>query len=248
MSETSFASLEPKLLARKGGAKPAMRPQLAPLMASVDELEEAKLDDLGWNDMGECEAAASEASEVSNLPLHQSNDDELIVSAKPDIQADGAPTPLILAKKTPRPHPIIDPMTSADIFDITARTPRRAANEDAGAAQDEQAPREPVEPIMLRPASKTPSSTQADESASAAPLLRTKPQAREQGAAKAPKSKNSGRRAAFTLRLDTERHLKLRLAATMKGVSAQSLVTDALDALFSDIEHLDDLARRMSPE
>ena len=29
MAEASFASLSPKLLARKGGAKPAMRPQHA---------------------------------------------------------------------------------------------------------------------------------------------------------------------------------------------------------------------------
>ena len=34
MSEPGFASLGPKLLARKGGAKPAMRPQLAPLVAA----------------------------------------------------------------------------------------------------------------------------------------------------------------------------------------------------------------------
>jgi len=31
MAETSFASLSPTLLARKGGAKPAMRPQHAAL-------------------------------------------------------------------------------------------------------------------------------------------------------------------------------------------------------------------------
>ena len=40
MSEPSFASLGPTLLARKGGAKPAMRPQLAPLVA--DEAEGAR--------------------------------------------------------------------------------------------------------------------------------------------------------------------------------------------------------------
>ena len=54
-----------------------------------------------------------------------------------------------------------------------------------------------------------------------------------------------GRRAAFTLRLDTDRHLKLRLAATMQGVSAQSLVTQALDTMFDDIEALDTLVERM---
>ncbi|MBU6268516.1 MAG: hypothetical protein KGN34_13305 [Sphingomonadales bacterium] len=42
-----------------------------------------------------------------------------------------------------------------------------------------------------------------------------------------------GRRAAFTLRLDAERHLALRVAATMLGRSAQQIVTDALDELIA---------------
>lgn len=53
------------------------------------------------------------------------------------------------------------------------------------------------------------------------------------------------RRAAFTLRLDTDRHLKLRLAATMHGISAQALVTEAIDAMFGEIDDLDALAARM---
>src|SRR5690242_13181133 len=44
----------------------------------------------------------------------------------------------------------------------------------------------------------------------------------------APGSKG---KAAFTLRLDPERHLKLRLACAVNGRSAQQLVTDALDEL-----------------
>ena len=52
MSEASFASLGPTLLARKGGAKPAMRPQLTPLpedVSSLAALAEEQLEDLGWN-------------------------------------------------------------------------------------------------------------------------------------------------------------------------------------------------------
>lgn len=48
-----------------------------------------------------------------------------------------------------------------------------------------------------------------------------------------------GRRAAFTLRLDAERHLALRLAATLTGRSAQQIVTEALDRL---IEQCPDVA------
>ena len=43
MTEASFASLNPTLLARKGGAKPAMRPQLAP----IPDASPANLEDLG---------------------------------------------------------------------------------------------------------------------------------------------------------------------------------------------------------
>jgi predicted HicB family RNase H-like nuclease len=55
----------------------------------------------------------------------------------------------------------------------------------------------------------------------------------------------AGRRAAFTLRLDADRHLKLRLAATMQGVSAQALVTEALDRLLAEYDELDVIANHM---
>jgi hypothetical protein len=58
------------------------------------------------------------------------------------------------------------------------------------------------------------------------------------------------RRAAFTLRLDEERHLRLRLASTMAGESAQNLVTRALDEFLArhpDIEHLAAQVRPRSP-
>ena len=51
-----------------------------------------------------------------------------------------------------------------------------------------------------------------------------------------------GGKAAFTLRLDAERHLKLRLACTLDSCSAQALVTDALDRLLAQIPDLDVLA------
>lgn len=53
------------------------------------------------------------------------------------------------------------------------------------------------------------------------------------------------KRAAFTLRLDADRHLKLRLVATMHGMSAQALVTEAIDTMFDEIEDLDALAKRI---
>ena len=48
----------------------------------------------------------------------------------------------------------------------------------------------------------------------------------------------NGKKAAFTLRLDPARHLRLRLAAAMTRRSAQSLVVEALDELlFTMNEH-----------
>ena len=79
MSESKpFASLKPTLLARKGGAKPAMRPQLHPIHQLKETAPFAfEDDDLGWNDHGEADqeelhpavqAALSDAS-ADVLPL-----------------------------------------------------------------------------------------------------------------------------------------------------------------------------------
>ena len=51
-------------------------------------------------------------------------------------------------------------------------------------------------------------------------------------------------KAAFTLRLNAERHLKLRLACAVTGRSAQQLVTEALDQLLGAMPELDSMADR----
>jgi hypothetical protein len=51
-------------------------------------------------------------------------------------------------------------------------------------------------------------------------------------------------KAAFTLRLDPERHLKLRLACAVSCRSAQLLVTDALDQLLDRMPELDAMAEK----
>jgi hypothetical protein len=59
MSESKpLASLSAGLLARKGAAKPAMRPQMYNAQ-----------DDLGWNDMGEPPAAERPAAAVVPIPI-----------------------------------------------------------------------------------------------------------------------------------------------------------------------------------
>lgn len=180
MSEASFASLGPTLLARKGGAKPAMRPQLAPLPGVVPPEAGDQLEDLGWNDMGGDDAAN-------------------IVSIKPPKQV--------------------------------------AANQDEPFEDDALG----TDAKLIKDQQKQLAKHILAESDSASPAK--KPAARKPAARKS--SAKQGR-AAFTLRLDKDRHLKLRLAATMQGISAQALVTEALDALLADIDDLDSLAQRFT--
>ncbi|TCM38088.1 hypothetical protein ACLIMP_13980 [Novosphingobium aerophilum] len=47
-----------------------------------------------------------------------------------------------------------------------------------------------------------------------------------------------GRRAAFTLRLDAERHFRLRMAGVLLNRSAQVLVTEALDKFLSEMPEI----------
>lgn len=156
----NFASLSPTLLARKGGAKPAMRPQIAPLVqfdgAAARQVEE----DLGWNDHGDDDAPHGD-----------------VVQFAPEI---------------PPALPAIPPV--------------------------------PVVPEVVR-----------QQEAIA-----------ERVAARASRPRRSalasGRRAAFTLRVDAERHLKLRLACTLDNRSAQQLVTEALDRLLDELPGVAELA------
>jgi len=69
-----------------------------------------------------------------------------------------------------------------------------------------------------------------------APVVRRAPTSRA-----APGSKG---KAAFTLRLDPQRHLKLRLACAVNGRSAQQIVTDALDQLLTEMPELEPMAEK----
>jgi len=54
-------------------------------------------------------------------------------------------------------------------------------------------------------------------------------------------------RAAFTLRLDSDRHLRLRLASAISHRSSQQLVTEALDNFLQSVPEVEELADRLSP-
>ncbi len=52
-------------------------------------------------------------------------------------------------------------------------------------------------------------------------------------------------KAAFTLRLDTDRHLRLRLASAVSHRSAQQLVSEALDKFLESLPEVEELASRL---
>ncbi len=81
----------------------------------------------------------------------------------------------------------------------------------------------------------------ATEPASAGAEVVTLP--RRRGEVRTGKSK-----AAFTLRLEPDRHLKLRLACALTRQSAQQLVTGALDDFLNTLPELEALADRMPAE
>lgn len=66
-----------------------------------------------------------------------------------------------------------------------------------------------------------------------------------QASTKAPASRSQQAKAAFTLRLDPERHLRLRLACAVGNRSAQQIVTQALDAYLESQPQIDALAEQL---
>lgn len=158
MSEPkTFASLSPTLLARKGAAKPAMRPQLQPMRQFHEAVALEMHEDLGWNDMG-----------------HEDHDD--------DGEGGAEIVPITEGEAARHRRPAV--LEQQDRLAERVAKPRRSALAD-------------------------------------------------------------GRRAAFTLRLDAERHLKLKLASTVLSSSAQQIVTDALDKFLAEIPELSSLADKV---
>lgn len=240
MSEPGFASLGPSLLARKGGAKPAMRPQVAPLVAdeaTIAALAEDQLEDLGWNDMGDSDAPTGGADIV---PINADMSAEDFVSS---AFAEGGPIvrrqqrrleDRVLADAVMTGPDDADPEYDEEDEPVYGEARTAGANDydaddqDDPANGDAFAPLAPVaEPAPIRQ-----------------PALMAAPAPRRPRVSAAP----AGRRAAFTLRLDADRHLKLRLAATMQGVSAQALVTQALDRMLADYDNLDAIAHHLTSQ
>jgi len=126
------------------------------------------------------------------------------------------------------------------------------AGRDREAAPREQAARPaPVEQRERLEVALSASSP--EESAEAkAPALAPLPKRRAAGTVTVPAQAAAlkalqprRKKAAFTLRLDPQRHLRLRLACILSGRSAQQIVTEALDAFLADQPQIDALADQL---
>ena len=211
-----FASLSSGLLARKGAARPAMRPQGFGQMG-------AGLEDLGWNDLG------FEPPKPNVTPLRDDEHDAFGEELPPQ------PSRNPLAALTPIGSPVHD--QQAEIADRFARDSAEVEDEEFDETAELYEPEEVAE---------VPQVTEIPQVAEARPVhpavAAVVPTPAPRRAPKARSAAGTKGKAAFTLRLDPERHLKLRLACAVSGRSAQLLVTDALDALLGSMPELEDMA------
>lgn len=218
MSEPKpFASLASSLLARKGTARPAMRPQMAPLPRFDDgEHTDEGLEDLGWNDMGE----HHDRPHVDILPL---TPQPINLEALAETRAEDRAAAEQLARNAQR-------IAHGEELDEPAAVEKPEVvrqREEASARLELDAPVASIQAKVANGVDAEPS-----------PVVKRAARARKSALAQ-------GRRAAFTLRLDGERHLKLRLACTINNRSAQQIVTEALDRLLGDMPELETLAAQV---
>ena len=204
MSEPKpFASLSSGLLARKGAARPAMKPQ------GFGQMGGGNLEDLGWNDMG------FEPPKPAAVPRDESHD---------AFGEDIAEHPRSL-------HPTGLTPVGSPVHSQQAEIEDRLNVDDDDEEFDETA--EPYD-----------SEAQPETLPTVVPVA---PRAAESAPRRAPRPRaanGSKAKAAFTLRLDADRHLKLRLACAVGGRSAQQIVTTALDQLLAAMPELDTLATK----
>ena len=209
-----FASLSSGLLARKGAARPAMRPQGFGQMG-------AGLEDLGWNDLG------FEPPKPAATPIRDDEHDGF----GEEVPAQPMRNPL--AALTPIGSPVHD--QQAEIED-------RFAPDDEAVDEEYDDTAELYEPEAE---AKPPVAAIVAEAPAVHPVVaRIVPTPAPRRAPKARSAAGTKGKAAFTLRLDPDRHLKLRLACAVSGRSAQLLVTDALDALLGGMPELEVMAEK----
>lgn len=84
-----------------------------------------------------------------------------------------------------------------------------------------------------------------DRVAAVARKVEAAPIAPKEKKERAPRVLRAREKAAFTLRLDAERHLRLRLASAVTNRSSQVILTDLLDEYLSSLPEIDAMASRL---
>ena len=221
MAETKpFASLSSGLLARKGAAKPAMRPQGFGSFGS-------SLEDLGWNDMGHAPGALHDINEANDLPEHVPSSIEALTPA-PGGRAHSEPPAVVEQQRELEAR-----LTPSQPEIVPAPEPEAEVQAEPEAVFQPESQPEPEADFEPGPEVIMPARPEAR--VVRLPRSRVKPPTRSAIAAARTK-------AAFTLRLDPERHLKLRLACALSRRSAQQLVTEALDDFLDSLPELEALS------
>jgi hypothetical protein len=177
----------------------------------------AGLEDLGWNDMGFEPPKAAEAPRDEN---HDGFGDDVVE------HPFAHPTGL-----TPVQSPVHHQQAEIEQRFNGADEPEEEEIDETAEIFDPEAEDVPVAETVVAAPAFVPAPVPTPS-----PAPRRAPRSRA-----APGSKG---KAAFTLRLDPDRHLRLRLACAVGGRSAQQLVTDALDHLLERMPELDGLAAK----
>jgi hypothetical protein len=223
------ASLSGMLLARKGAARPAMR---RPSMMGNHSNAAVSQDDLGWNDMG------YDVDPAPNAPMDYDHDNGYnpLAGAVPEVRPDVRQLQERIAEQLQVQAEAgfesllgDEPVRYEQPFSVP---PLEAAIVEVAIEHAVELEIEPVASIAPTPVFEA---AQPVQPAFKPMVSATKPRA----------AKGSKEKAAFTLRLDAERHLKLRLACAVNNRSAQMLVTDALDAFLDAMPEIGQLVDRV---
>lgn len=212
-----FASLSSGLLARKGAARPAMRPQ-------GFGQGSGSLEDLGWDDLGF----------EPPKPVAGSLRDETHDAFGEEFEEQPLRNPV--AALTPVQSPVHEQHAELVGRLKVPDEPLSEEGEDFDETAELYEPEVESESVVEFPSVVVEKVRAPSPARVPAPAV-----CRAANPRVAPGSKA---KAAFTLRLDPARHLKLRLACAVGGRSAQMLVTDALDALLASMPELDAMAAK----
>ncbi|WP_033074661.1 hypothetical protein [Sphingopyxis sp. MWB1] len=237
-----LASLSAGLLARKGGARPAMRRQ--PLGSGPVPMGQTGYDDLGWNDMGyDVDPAHSDdATRVdlkpllpgSMMPHDAAAQDDLSAGSNLDPSGEEV-VPEAQAPQASAPASAAEPASLAPMVDALAERASRSASADIFAA-------DPPEVVRQQKSLKDRVAAVARKVESTEAPAPKKSGARGGGSGRGERARD---KAAFTLRLDAERHLRLRLASAITNRSAQTILIELLDDYLASLPEIDAMASRL---